>query len=269
LQKLLQSNEAMSQALEDIASEFQSETPTPSPAKFAQTAEAFEAFQVAHADIIFKLTSRNVSSKAGNIVAAEELENNPRALEDALESATEGTLSDAAAPAPGASTAAAANPTAPTLDETIPASDLAALRNGASPSQILAQMFEAFSANTADERTRSLFAVTHGLNGSAESGFDLPVRLNGRISHLKMYVVGDGILTGDGARIFMSLDTTRLGTVSTYFTLTENGLNAAVSVETETARQTLEAHRPTLIELAQRADVNLGEIKFTLAGAHE
>ncbi|MCL2187142.1 MAG: flagellar hook-length control protein FliK [Defluviitaleaceae bacterium] len=235
LEKLIQSAQSMERAIEDLAN---NET-APTPVNSATATKQLEAFVEANADIIHKLQTRNISTRTGNIKAANEIEKDSRSLESALSKA----LGE--------------------HDGSVPTADLSALRNGNSPAQILAQIRAVLGEEPALDPLRAMLSVTHGYNGDAENGFQIPVRINGRICHLNMYVLNDRALTADGAKIFLSLDTARLGTVSAYFSLNKDvGLDVTISAETPAALTALEAQHNTLLELAQHADVNVSEVRF-------
>ncbi|MCL2604889.1 MAG: flagellar hook-length control protein FliK [Defluviitaleaceae bacterium] len=257
LEKLIQAANGMEQALEDLAA---AEKP-PTPSNPAAVLEQIQAFVSANPETIHKLQSRNISARPGYIKAADELaiggsgesvtltdrtgsaESSVFALENLLDGIlTNEDIND-------------------DLLDAIPASDLQPLQAGQSPGQILAQIRAALGEEHIDP-IQSLIAVTHGLNGDAREGFSLPVRINGRISHLQMYVLNDRALTEDGARVFLSIDTARLGTVSAYFTVSENGLDATVSAQSPAALEALESQKDILITLAQQSGIDINSVKF-------
>jgi hypothetical protein len=133
---------------------------------------------------------------------------------------------------------------------------------GQSPGQILALIRAALGDEIIDP-VQSLIAVTHGLNGNEEEGFRLPIRINGRICHLNMYVLNDRALTANGAKVFLSLDTARLGTVTAYFTVSnENGLEAVISAQSPAALAALEAQGDTLYTLAEQNGIQISGVRF-------
>ncbi|MCL2202320.1 MAG: flagellar hook-length control protein FliK [Defluviitaleaceae bacterium] len=241
LEKLVKAAGGMAEALEDLAAN--AEKP-PTPSDPAAVAKHIEAFIQANPEIIQKMQSRNISTRPGHIKAAEDFENDDRALEDALEEITKETTDTTA------------------LFEAIPPSDLSPLQEGQSPGMVLAQIRAALGEDMSDP-VQALLSVTHGLNGDAETGFQIPVRINGRICHLNMYVVNDRALTAEGAKIFLSLDTARLGTVTAYFSLSkENGLDAVISAQSPAALEALEAREENLLALAGEAGVKISGLTF-------
>jgi hypothetical protein len=246
LAKLIQAAGGMEQALEDLANAEKEPVPT----NYASMTDQIESIVAANPETIYMLQGRNISTRLGNVKAADELAKTDRALED--------TLTDLGRDNEQAM-------------EAIPASDLSALRGGQTVGQILAQIHAALGEDNLVptwHKVHSLFAVTHGLNGDAEEGFQLPIRVNGRIRHLKMHVLNERALTADGARIFLSLDTARLGTVTAYFTVNNegtHGLNAVIAAQTPAALATLESHQNDLMDLAQQVGVDINGIRFTMA----
>jgi hypothetical protein len=253
LEKLIQSAGGMEQALEDLTANAQGETVGNKP---AAAAEQIQSLIAALPETVRMLQSRNISTRPGHIRAAEALSKSPRALANALANALPRTDIE-----PDAAFDAEA------VMDAIPASDLAPLRSGQSPGQILARIFAALG-ESGIAPIKELLAVTHGLNGSAEEGFQLPLRINGRIAHLQMYVRNEGSLTADGAKIYLSLDTARLGTVAVYFTLANEGargLDAVISAQTPAALAALESRQDDLRALAGQAGIEINGLRFILS----
>jgi hypothetical protein len=243
LEKLIKASRGMEQALEDFAND--RKPPSPAPTSFAAATEQIQTFINANPETIYKLQNRNISTRPGHIKAFEDLSKSERALENALSNLNNDELSDA-----------------------IPASDLSVLQAGQTPGEVLAQIRAALGEEEALDPIKALLAVTHGFNGDAEKRFQIPIRINGRISHLNMYVLNDRAFTADDAKIFMSLDTARLGTVTIYFTVNkENGLEAVVSAETPAALAALEARQDDLSNFAEKAGIKINGMKFML-GVH-
>ena len=232
LEKLFQAANGMEQALEDLAAE-KPHTPT-NP---ATATEQIQSFVSANPEVIHKLQSRGISTRPGHI----------KALSEGDDSALVNHLNDI-------------EDKTDWLDA-VPASNLLSLRMGQSPGHILAQIRAALG-DEAIGPVQSLIAITHGLNGDAQEGFSLPVRINGRISHLRMYVLNDRMLTADGARIFMSLDTASLGKVSVYFTWNKNGLDATVSAQSNAVSEALESYEDELHALAEENGIHINGVKF-------
>jgi len=140
---------------------------------------------------------------------------------------------------------------------------LETLQQGQSPSQVLAGILSALDGTNAD--VASLLAVTHSLNGNYEQGFQLPVKINGRVSNLSLYVVNEKALTQDGAKVLMSIDTGRLGTVSTYFTINKDSVDINISAPTQEAIDFLKATQGELESLLSVAGASLGTITFSIS----
>jgi hypothetical protein len=244
LEKLLQTTGSLEQSLEDLAAAEKS----PVPKNITAASEQIQAFVSANPETIYKLLNRNISTRLNHIKAADNINENPSALENDLNLVLEETNDDDN------------GESREILYNAIPASNLSALTAGQSPGQILAQIRAALGE---EHRIQPLIAVTHGFNEDIREGFSLPIRINGRVSHLNMYVLNDRALTADDAKIVLSLDTARLGRVTAYFTLNpENGLDAVISAQTPAAFKILETLQDELLSFAQQANVKISGVEF-------
>ena len=257
LKKMIDSPEAQQQPLEELVTQSeqvaseqtkQAEQTEDSPEMEMSTmSKALETFISANPEVISLLQSKNINTTAGNIRAYENRDNLTERLNEALASEDEDGI----------------------LADSIPNSslqELQELQNGQSAGQVLANILRALG-ETGNKHAdlSSMLAVTHGLNGDYEQGFQIPVKINGQVSNLSMYVLNDKALAQDGADILMSLNTTRLGTVNTYFKITSNIVDINISAQTQEALDFLRISQPVLENLLATAGIQLGNITFSFS----
>jgi len=90
----------------------------------------------------------------------------------------------------------------------------------------------------------------------------LPIKMGNKVSNLSLHVLNKHALTQDGARILMSLDTARLGTVNAYFTLDSGEIDVTVSAPTREAVEKLQARQGELEALLSATGIAIGELSF-------
>lgn len=252
LQRLLNDPDAMKQALEELVQQQNPTAGTTNANAMAQIQNQvqaqIQAFISANPEAVHFLQSRGISATPGNIRAFEKLSNSRRALADVLEEWEGYDSKDDAS-------------------ETLPTTQLEELKNGKSPAQILARIVGNLSDRTSPTQGRrtsleSLLAVTHGLNADGRQGFQLPVKMGSKVSNLSLHVLNKHALTEDGARILMSLDTLRLGTVNAYFTLNGGVIDVTVSAPSREAVELLQEQQFLLEALLSTAGAEVGELSF-------
>ncbi|MCL2216205.1 MAG: flagellar hook-length control protein FliK [Defluviitaleaceae bacterium] len=247
-------NASLGQPIEDLAMAAHDEaSASVSKPEAATTEAAIQSFISASPEVINSLQSRGISATAGNIRAFERLSSSRRALADELETAAD-----------KASESEVTSESAAGILDAIPDSSLSELREGQATGQILARILSALGDSGASRTEISnLLAITHGLNGGGEQGFQIPVKINGKVSNLSLYVLNENALTGDGARVLMSLDTERLGVVNTYFTISGSSVDINISAETHEAVEALASNQAQLEALLAEAGATVGEFTFS------
>ncbi|MCL2457159.1 MAG: flagellar hook-length control protein FliK, partial [Defluviitaleaceae bacterium] len=144
---------------------------------------------------------------------------------------------------------------------------LSGLRKGSTPGLLFARILDAVNNALPTKSTasiESLLAVTHALNGDAEHGFQLPIKVNGRISNLQIYVLNDRALSQDGARVLLSLDTKNIGLVTAYFTMNAEGVDVVVTAQTEKALTALNGRTEALAQMLFGAGVKIENLQLLL-----
>ena len=251
LQKLLNDPDAMKQALEELVQQQNPSAGTNAKTMAhiqSQVQAQIQAFVSANPEAVHFLQSRGIATTPGNIRAFERLSHSRRALADVLEE-WEGYDSEDSA------------------SDTLPTTSLDELKSGKSPGQILANIVSSLSDRTSPSQGRknsleSLLAVTHGLNADSRQGFQLPIKVGNRVSNLSLHVLNKHALTQDGARILMSLDTSRLGTVNAYFTLHGGVIDVTVSAPSREAVALLHNNQRELESLLQATGIAIGDVSF-------
>ena len=231
----------MDQALEDIAS-------NPPPAEATKAMDSvmdshIQTFLAANPEVVHFLQSRNIAATAGHIRALDKLTGSHRALADEIEELEEDVL------------------------DAIPDSSLKELQDEGSVGRILSRILDAITSMLPGRKTenaKSLLSATHGLNGDEEKGFQIPVKINGRVSNLQVYVMNERALTDNGARILLSLDTGSLGIVTTYFTMSNGAIDAVVSASTPEGIDALYANKEELLGFLNEAGVGLNSLEILL-----
>jgi hypothetical protein len=231
LEELLNSPDGLNKPLEDLtAVGVLPEAPdytaadTVSAAKVVferMVAEQIQEFVAANPQLVHFLASRNIATTVGNIKSLEKLTRSNRALADELEEAENNTDEELGSV---------------NISDSLQDTSLSGLRKGSNPGHLFARILDAVNGALPSKNTssiESLLAVTHALNGDGESGFQLPIKVNGRISNLQLYVLNDRALSQDGARILLSLDTKNLGLVTAYFTMYSDGIDVIVTAQSE------------------------------------
>ena len=229
LQSMLQSS--LNEAFEDLAN-LPSDPAKPEP---SQMIEQIETFVSANPEIIRQLMGRGINTTPGNIRAFERLSNSRRALEDEIEELAENE---------------------PEILDSLPDTGPEELRR--SPSQILARILSVVDGNNKSDIS-NLLAITHALNGDGERGFQIPIKLGGKVAKLSLYVINERALSSDGAKILMSLDTSRLGVINAYFTVLGNSVDIDILTESNSAAEALAGESGFLSAV-------LAESGFTITG---
>jgi len=246
LKKMLDSPETRQQPLEELVTQAEAEDST-SNTEISTMSKELETFISANPEVISLLQSKNISATAGNIRAYDNRNTLVERLEEAIENDDENILADS-----------------------IPNSSLEGLQKGQSTGQILANILHVLGGmGKKDADLSSMLAVTHGLNGDSEQGFQLPIKINGRVSNLSMYVLNEKALAQDDADILMSLDTARLGTVNTYFKINGNIVDVNVSAQTQEAIDFLKASQGELENLLGVTGAKLGNLTFSFTQGTE
>ena len=230
--------EAPNQAIEDIAANVESNE------KHAEKMmnEHIQTFLEANPELVHFLNKRGISATAGHIKALEHLTRSHRALAEELSETEEDSE----------------------VAESIPDARLDELRKSG-PASVLTNILEAVGIGGRNSsKIESLLALTHGLNGNGDKGFQIPVKLNGRIANLQLYVLNEKALAEDGAKILLSLDAARLGVVTSYFSVTKGFCDIVVTVGTNEAKRALESSKPHLERLLVGTGVKLGDFGVVL-----
>ncbi|MCL2049205.1 MAG: flagellar hook-length control protein FliK [Defluviitaleaceae bacterium] len=262
LEALLSSPDELHKPLEDLTAKGNlPETPdytaadTVNAAKVVferMVAEQIQTFIAANPQLVHFLTSRNIAATVGNIKSLEKMTRSNRVLADELEEAEEaaddeiGTLN---------------------ISDALQDTSLPGLRKGLTPGNLLARILDAINGTLPTKNTsslQSLLAVTHALNGNAENGFQLPIKVNKRIANLQMYVLNDRALTQEGARVLLSLDTKNLGLITAYFTLQSEGVDITVAAQSEKAVNALIARQEGFEQMLFGAGVKIAALQIVL-----
>jgi len=259
LEQLLKSSDGLEKPLEDLtAPGILPETPsytaseTVNAAKIVferMVAEQIQAFVAANPQLVHFLTSRNISTTIGNIKSLEKMTRSNRALAEELEESERESDDESG------------------IMDALSDTSLSDLRKGSTPGLMLAKILDAINSALPGKNTsslESLLALTHGLNGNGESGFQLPVKVNGRIANLQLYVLNDRALTQDGARILLSLDTNNLGLVTSYFTMNDGGIDVIITAQTEQAVAALTSRAEALTQMFFGAGVRIDNLQIAL-----
>lgn len=262
LEELFALPEGLDKPLEDLTSPGMlpepsdySATDTANAAKIVferMVAEQIQAFVTANPQLVHFLVSRNIAPTVGNIKSLEKMTRSNCALAKELEEAERNADEDL-------DTA--------TISDAVQDTSLSDLRKGSTPGHLLARILDAVNGALPSNSTssiESLLAVTHALNGDGESGFQLPIKLNGRITNLQLYVLNDRALTQDGARILIFLDTNNLGPVTAYLTMNSEGLDVVVTAQTEEAVAALTARQEGLIQMLFGAGITVNNLQIAL-----
>ncbi|MCL2386457.1 MAG: flagellar hook-length control protein FliK [Defluviitaleaceae bacterium] len=263
LESLLTSPDSLDKPIEDLtAFGVLPETPdyttadTANAAKIVferMVAEQIQAFVAANPQLVHFLSSRNIATTVGNIKSLEKMTRSNRALADELEEAERNTDDEELGTA--------------NISDSLQDTSLSGLRKGSTPGHLLARVLDAVNGALPSKSTasiESLLAVTHALNGDSESGFQLPIKVNGRIANLQLYVLNDRALTQDGARILLSLDTNNLGLVTAYFTMYSEGVDVIVTAQTEAAVSALTNRQEGLTQMLFGAGVKVNNLQIAL-----
>ncbi|MDR0273726.1 MAG: flagellar hook-length control protein FliK [Clostridiales bacterium] len=262
LEELLNSPDGLNKPLEDLtATGTLPESPdytaadTVNAAKVVferMVAEQIQAFIAANPQLVHFLVSRNISTTIGNIKSLEKMTRSNRALADELEEA-ERNADDELGTA--------------SISDALQDTSLTGLRKGSAVGHLFARILDAVQSALPSKSTasiESLLAVTHALNGDSESGFQLPIKVNGRIANLQLYVLNDKALTQDGARILLSLDTKNLGLVTAYFTMYNDGVDVIVTAQSEKAVAALTARQEGLTQMLFGAGIKVDSLQIAL-----
>ena len=265
LKKMLDSPETHKQPLEELVTQAELTDEIERTEEAKQTKQAtinsqesevstmskeLETFVSANPEVINLLQSKNISTTAGNIRAYDKRHTLAESLEEAIENDDENIIA-----------------------ETIPDSSLEELKEsqelqeGQNPAGIvLSNILQGiFAKGEKYADLSSMLAVTHGLNGDGQQGFTIPIKLNGRVANLSMYVLNEKALSQDGADILMSLDTARLGTVNIYFKINGKNVDVNVSAQTQEALDFLSAGQSELETLLNNIGAKLGNLTFSFA----
>jgi len=241
---ILQTSGGVNRVLEDIAAE----APPEVEINEALMQQQVQTFLAANPEVVNFLQSRNITATAGNIRALDRLTRSHRALADVLEEAERSTAEDEE-----------------DLTDALPDTSLSQLKEGASPGGVLSRILDAvrnlFSGKTKSS-AESLLGVTHALNN--ERGFQLPLKLNGKVSNLQLYVLNEQALTADGARILLSLDTPNLGMVTSYFTINRGTIDVVVTTVSQQARDALLSETDSLREMLHEAGITVNNLQVVL-----
>jgi hypothetical protein len=253
LKKMLHSPEAKQQPLENLVAQADVENSENSEIsennlefESSTMSKELETFISANPEIINLLQGKNISVTAGNIRAYGNRHTLAERLQEAINDDDEDILA-----------------------ETIPNSSLEELQNMQNmeqnpAGQVLANILQGIFAK--DEKyadLSSMLAVTHGLNSDGQQGFQIPVKINGRVSTLSMYVLNEKALSQDGADILMTLDTARLGTINTYFKINGTVVDVNVSAQTQEALDFLMTSQGELENLLSATGATLGNLTFS------
>ncbi|MCL1844737.1 MAG: flagellar hook-length control protein FliK [Defluviitaleaceae bacterium] len=262
LEALLNSPDSLDKSLEDLtAPGVLPEAPnytaadTVNAAKVVferMVAEQIQAFIAANPQLVHFLTSRNISTTIGNIKSLEKLTRSNRALADELEDA-ENNAGDELGTG--------------NISDSLQDTSLSGLRKGSSVGHLFARILDAIHAALPGKNSaslESLLAVTHALNGDAEAGFQLPIKVNGRISNLQLYVLNDKALSQEGARVLLSLDTKNLGLVTAYFTMYSEGVDIIITGQNENAVAALTDRQEGLTQMLFGAGVTINSIQIAV-----
>jgi hypothetical protein len=262
LEQLLSSPDSLDKPLEDLtAPGILPETPdytaadTVNAAKVVferMVAEQIQAFVAANPQLVHFLASRNIATTVGNIKSLEKMTRSNRALADELEEAENNEDEELATV---------------NISDSLQDTSLSGLRKGSTPGHLLARILDAVNGALPSKNTsslESLLALTHALNGDSESGFQLPIKVNNRISNLQLYVLNDRALTQDGARILLSLDTRNLGLVTAYFTMHNEGVDVIITAQTEEATEALTARQESLTQMLFGAGIKIDSLQIAL-----
>ncbi|MCL2357498.1 MAG: flagellar hook-length control protein FliK [Defluviitaleaceae bacterium] len=263
LEDLLKSPDGLDKPLEDLtAPGVLPETPdyssadTVSAAKVVferMVAEQIQAFIAANPQLVHFLTSRNIPTTIGNIKSLEKLTRSNRALADELEEAEKNSGDEELGSG--------------SILDSLQDTSLSGLRKGSTVGHMFARILDAVQSALPSKNMlplESLLAVTHALNGDGEAGFQLPIKVNGRISNLQMYVLNDRALTQDGARVLLSLDTKNLGLVTAYFTMYSEGVDIIVTAQSEEAVAALTERSEGLSQMLFGAGVKIESVQIVL-----
>ncbi|MCL2840151.1 MAG: DUF6240 domain-containing protein [Defluviitaleaceae bacterium] len=234
---------SLGEAIEDLAMSVY-EVPEKTPQSATAQAQ-IQTFVSANPEIINQLQKHNIIATPGNIRAFEKLSTSRRALADELEDISTRDSSE-------------------DVTHALPDSSLAELREGKSPEQIISKILFALG-DTHRSGISSMLAVTHGLNSNGENGFQIPIKLGDKVANLSLYVLNEGALASNGAKVLMSLDTESLGVVNTYFTINGHSVDVTISAETREAADTLALQQAYLETFMTEAGASIGELTFKIA----
>ncbi|MCL1878528.1 MAG: DUF6240 domain-containing protein, partial [Defluviitaleaceae bacterium] len=261
LEALLNSPDGLDKPLEDLtapgilpATPDYSASDTVNAAKVVldrMVAEQIQAFVAANPQLVHFLASRNIPTTIGNIKSLEKLTRSNRALADELEEAEKNSDEEFG-----------------NISDSIQDTSLSGLRKGSTVGHMFARILDTVQSALPGKNSaslESLLAVTHALNGDGEAGFQLPIKVNGRISNLQLYVLNDKALAQDGARILLSLDTKNLGLVTAYFTMySESGVDIIITGQDERAVSVLTEKQEGLTQMLFGAGVTINSIQIAV-----
>ncbi|MCL2223667.1 MAG: flagellar hook-length control protein FliK [Defluviitaleaceae bacterium] len=262
LEALLNSPDGLEKPLEDLtangvlpeASTYSS-ADTVNAAKIVferMVAEQIQAFVAANPQLVHFLSSRNIATTVGNIKSLEKMTRSNRALAEELEEAEKDANEELGTD---------------NISDSLQDTSLSGLRKGSTPGLLLARILDAVNNALPGKNMasiESLLAITHALNSDGESGFQLPIKVNGRISNLQLYVLNEKALQQDGARILLSLDTKNLGLVTAYFTMNADGVDIAVTGQNEAAVAALTNRADALTQMLFGAGIKIENVNILL-----
>jgi hypothetical protein len=193
--------------------------------------------------LIQYLQSRNIPATGGNLRALSKLAGRSTAMSEALDELEDsGELP---------------------LEDT----SLEALRSGEAPESLMARAWAELESRLPTPpvtAAKEIVAMQNGLNG--EGGFSVPIRVNGRVSKLSLYVLNERALHEDGARVFMSLETSNLGTVQGYFSINGGVMDLRINARDGKAGAVLEGQLDTLKAALNESGITLSGVSFTTGG---
>jgi hypothetical protein len=100
---------------------------------------------------------------------------------------------------------------------------------------------------------------------SRNSCVSVPIKINGRLTEIDMYVINGQLSAKNGINIYMALDTgTSLGKVQAY--ITADGKTASVKLSADGGRavSAMSEEREALVEFIREAGFTAGEIDFEI-----
>lgn len=167
------------------------------------------------------------------------------------------------------------------LDNTITKSDLLALKEGKSESELLEDLQEEISKakkeaiNLPEQQRQSLWKQADNLEKvlqlqkqvqKDEAFYQIPIQLSSGLTNMNLYVMndkeGNGKLSEKDLKVFMSMETQTLGTVQIYMKLSDKNVSFQINTDQPDATKFLQANQTQLQASIEEIGYRVGKMGY-------